>query len=569
MAGVSFLVTRARRRKTRRPTPAPAPVPSVDPAALAAAETEFRTLRAEREELEPGLPALESELGPYAQTTAGELARLEENWRLRGDEQLRLRAERQQAARQYLPGGSDGWREQPVGEFPAEVAPLTVLLRAMGEEAPAQCGAFVERLAALDEIFWKKAAAKARTAREEDTRRHEVVAEIERLRAEREGDDEEARIRPLLAPFDENTPEAELRRLLDACAEEEKSLAAAEEQLAASPDAAEVDRRLAEAAGTEQAALAKLREGWAAAPEPSSPVIPWLEHLREEERAARAAWTEDGVREEAVQGVYKSAGARSRDEIQDRRSSADAALGLVVRDLEKLEARDPFFAATRSIEDPVERGRRLQEAFDAEQAHLDEERREAERSEVRERDLLRELAALEGRPAPNVAQLEISIRTDEAEAVRLRREREAVALAFRWVEEAGRHYQGGYREELEQRVSAYFELFTGTPGRRLRLDEKFRVQAVDPDGQVLTPAQLSQGAHDQLFLAVRLAVADLLSGAVELPLFFDDPFLHFDAERLARLREALEKLGARRQWILLTHREEFREWGRPVEISAG
>jgi PAS domain-containing protein len=287
--------------------------------------------------------------------------------------------------------------------------------------------------------------------------------------------------------------------------------------------------------------------------------------LREEERAARGAWTEDIVREEAVRGVYQNAGAASRDEIADRRATAEAALGIVVRELETLESTDPFFATTRSIEDPIERGRRLQDEFETERTRLEAERRDAERAESKERDLLRELAGLEGRPAPNVAQLELSIRAGEAELSRLRRERDATSLAFRWVEEAARQYQGGYREELEQRVSSYFELFTGTPGRRLRLDEKFRVQAVDPDGQVLTPAQLSQGAHDQLFLAIRLAVADLLSGTVELPLFFDDPFLHFDAERQARLRAALDRLSERRQWILLTHREEFRDWGAPVE----
>jgi uncharacterized protein YhaN len=199
---------------------------------------------------------------------------------------------------------------------------------------------------------------------------------------------------------------------------------------------------------------------------------------------------------------------------------------------------------------------------------LTEEQGEVRQADAEERDLLRERAALEGKPTPNVAQLELTIRSLEEQLRQRRLERDAIAMAFCWVQEAADEYQGSYRQDLEQRVSGYFETLTGRPGRRIRLDEAFRVSVVEPDGQVLSPEQLSQGARDQLYLSLRLAVSDLLTDAVGLPLLLDDPFVHFDAARLRRLREALARLAETRQWVLLTHREDLAGWGERIRVEA-
>jgi chromosome segregation protein len=76
--------------------------------------------------------------------------------------------------------------------------------------------------------------------------------------------------------------------------------------------------------------------------------------------------------------------------------------------------------------------------------------------------------------------------------------------------------------------------------------------------------QLSQGTRDQLLLALRLAVLDLLAQEVPLPLVLDDPFAHWDERRLARAREMLRALARERQVVLLSHRREFAAWGEPV-----
>jgi uncharacterized protein YhaN len=157
------------------------------------------------------------------------------------------------------------------------------------------------------------------------------------------------------------------------------------------------------------------------------------------------------------------------------------------------------------------------------------------------------------------------MRQKEEELRSARRERDSLALAFQWVRQAAEQFQSAYREDLEQRLSERFRDLTGVLDRRVALDESFALSVIEADGASLAPPQLSQGARDQLLLSIRLAVADLLADSVPLPLFLDDPFVHYDAERLGRLREAMGRLAEERQWVLLTHRQDLAAWAEPVQ----
>src|SRR6185369_7843238 len=72
--------------------------------------------------------------------------------------------------------------------------------------------------------------------------------------------------------------------------------------------------------------------------------------------------------------------------------------------------------------------------------------------------------------------------------------------------------------------------------------------------------QLSAGARDQLYLAVRLAVSEFLSrGQTPLPLLLDDVFVSSDDERArAGMRLLIERFAPVHQVVLLTcHRRRF------------
>ncbi|MBS3872049.1 MAG: AAA family ATPase [Firmicutes bacterium] len=144
------------------------------------------------------------------------------------------------------------------------------------------------------------------------------------------------------------------------------------------------------------------------------------------------------------------------------------------------------------------------------------------------------------------------------------REARVLGIAITELKSAAEEFHTAARGHMEDRTTHYFAAITGT-GRHVRLDEGFHVFVVAERGNKVTPAELSQGTRDQLYLALRLAMADLVSAESTIPLLFDDPFLNTDRERLAKMRQAVLSLG--RQSILLSHSDIFCDWGQPVTVT--
>ncbi len=174
------------------------------------------------------------------------------------------------------------------------------------------------------------------------------------------------------------------------------------------------------------------------------------------------------------------------------------------------------------------------------------------------------LVRVQGNDPVDIAAAEIEAREVEAEVERITFERDALAMALRELVAAAEAYQEAHGQRLADTASDYFRRFSGVPGRRIELDAGFKASVREPSGDLASPAQLSQGAQDQLALALRLAIADLLATELRLPLVFDDPFLNWDEDRLLRLRQVLDELAEERQLIVLSHRDGLSGWGRSV-----
>ena len=73
------------------------------------------------------------------------------------------------------------------------------------------------------------------------------------------------------------------------------------------------------------------------------------------------------------------------------------------------------------------------------------------------------------------------------------------------------------------------------------------------DGVEVTPAALSTGTREQLWLAVRLAYVRQYCDASEpLPLILDDPLVNFDAARARATLKVLAAFAERSQVLMLT-----------------
>lgn len=76
------------------------------------------------------------------------------------------------------------------------------------------------------------------------------------------------------------------------------------------------------------------------------------------------------------------------------------------------------------------------------------------------------------------------------------------------------------------------------------------IMVMQKDGTVFSASELSQAACEQLYAAIRFALASERESAVSLPFLLDDSFVHFDRERLQRLFDVLNQLSEGGRQIL-------------------
>jgi exonuclease SbcC len=119
-------------------------------------------------------------------------------------------------------------------------------------------------------------------------------------------------------------------------------------------------------------------------------------------------------------------------------------------------------------------------------------------------------------------------------------------------------------------VSGYFSRITGGLYETVfydRAEELIKVRR--RDGVVLAADKLSGGAYDQLYLSIRLTLAEMLLADGGGFMIMDDPFIKSDQTRLKQQLETLLSIAAAgRQIIYVTAKDEVRQLLRP-EIEAG
>jgi len=264
------------------------------------------------------------------------------------------------------------------------------------------------------------------------------------------------------------------------------------------------------------------------------PERPWSEHLRElaDKAQGRQRWVT------VTQELIPSAERRRLSEA--RRSELESQVALS----EGASAAPP----------------RNQREIDNERKRLLERQEEAQRRRSDLRVKVEEVSRRVHAERPErLAQLE-KVKLARRRAARFK---EAVELAIATIREVAAETHQRWADYLNRRVGEVLSGI-GTTIDQIRFgdDLDFSVRLVG--GQQLARGkadqQLSAGARDQLYLAVRLAVSEFLSrGQTPLPLLLDDVFVSSDDERArAGMRLLIERFAPVHQVVLLTcHRRRF------------
>lgn len=138
----------------------------------------------------------------------------------------------------------------------------------------------------------------------------------------------------------------------------------------------------------------------------------------------------------------------------------------------------------------------------------------------------------------------------------------ALTLAQQMQETAARELQRRFAPRISQRAQALFSHLTGGRYQRLSLCRDLSVEsAAQGENTLRSVLWRSDGTADQLYLALRLAVAEELTP--EAPLILDDALVRFDDVRLAAAMEILKEEAAQKQVIVFTCQ------GRETECTKG
>lgn len=152
------------------------------------------------------------------------------------------------------------------------------------------------------------------------------------------------------------------------------------------------------------------------------------------------------------------------------------------------------------------------------------------------------------------AVLEASAESLQAQIAQLQAEYDALRLAMDTLTAANTTLQSRFSPQLSRRTAGIFSQLTAGHYTGAALDRTFHLTAqpagdpIDRDIQLL-----SAGAADQLYLAARLAICQLvLPPEKQIPLILDDALTNFDDDRCAAALRWLRKEAEHRQILLFT-----------------
>jgi len=145
----------------------------------------------------------------------------------------------------------------------------------------------------------------------------------------------------------------------------------------------------------------------------------------------------------------------------------------------------------------------------------------------------------------------------------LKGEGEILKITKECIEEARQNALKSKLEVLNGTTSDILNTLTSGRYSKVRFDRsnlKFEVWAEEKDGWVDPETVLSSSTIDQIYLAARLALADLVSEHKNSLFILDDPFSGYDNQRLENVMKFLKGLSGDHQILLLTSNDHYDRW---------
>jgi hypothetical protein len=239
------------------------------------------------------------------------------------------------------------------------------------------------------------------------------------------------------------------------------------------------------------------------------------------------------------------------DEDRDRKRSTLA--------VEVLGLKEKYESILRELGKSVQNPNAKLEWWEAQRSKLERDFSAADRDLSRQLGILSTL--LDQAPYERQVRLEEELETLETEIERDRLRSEALKLLYETVRDCENIVTAGAVEPVAERAAELLMRISGQSFSPV-LDTELAFENISTpnSGEPVSLGSLSGGEQQQAYLAVRLALADLLTrqaGKREL-VVLDDVFTNTDEERLKRVLEIINEMREHAQFLILTcHPERY------------
>lgn len=177
---------------------------------------------------------------------------------------------------------------------------------------------------------------------------------------------------------------------------------------------------------------------------------------------------------------------------------------------------------------------------------------------------LLEIRGLIGAETENLGDLERELSENKKLLAEMESYYEDLSLAKDVFLEAEDEMRRTFAPELKKRASEIFCSLTGGKYEEMNVDKSFEISVKTRENGFKERHYLSRGTCAQSYLALRIAVCEMLAGNESIPILLDDVLADYDDERADRALEFFDKCG--KQILLFTCHKNMCNFGQKHNI---
>lgn len=147
---------------------------------------------------------------------------------------------------------------------------------------------------------------------------------------------------------------------------------------------------------------------------------------------------------------------------------------------------------------------------------------------------------------------------EQAELKKRVKEWAVLKSAKEMLAETKNNYRDKYMSRIIAITSDYFAILTNHAYTNVYAPSSDQLFQVEAENQLrFTVKELSQGTKDQLYVALRIAISEVMSDTHHMPFIIDDAFVHFDELRVNNMMKLIASIAKKRQILLFTCKKEL------------